>query len=107
MVVMHRAPSGAPVSLYSVYQPAYGHHPRLVARLMAPCFVVQGVVSMFKVTPNPPDTDPASLHEPSDSENHDELVKRALDFYANPAAHAAVIKATPRQLDSMFIVNPQ
>jgi len=27
MVAMHRVPSGAPVSLYPVYQPAYGHHP--------------------------------------------------------------------------------
>jgi hypothetical protein len=62
---------------------------------------------MFKVTPNPPDTDPTSQHEPPDSENPDEVVKRALDFYSNPAVHTAAIKAAPRQLDSMFIVNPQ
>ena len=42
---------------------------------------------MFKVTPNPPDTDPTS---PSDS-----------------IPSAANIMATPRKLCTMFIVNPE
>jgi hypothetical protein len=34
-------------------------------------------------------------------------IRRLVRFYANPAAHIALINATPRQLDSMFSVNPQ
>ncbi|MHC8352105.1 DUF6124 family protein [Pseudomonas sp. RT4P38] len=47
---------------------------------------------MFKVTPNPPDTDPASPYESLDSKKLHE------------AAH---IKATPRTPSTMFIVNPE
>jgi hypothetical protein len=43
---------------------------------------------MFKVTPNPPDTDPASPYE-------------SLDLNLGPN-----IMATPRKPSSMFIVNP-
>jgi hypothetical protein len=43
---------------------------------------------MFKVTPNPPDSDPASPYE-------------SLDL--NPGPH---IMATPRKPGTMFIVNP-
>jgi hypothetical protein len=46
---------------------------------------------MFKVTPNPPDTDPRSSSEDSD----------------DPIPSAADINATPRKLCSMFIVNPE
>ena len=45
---------------------------------------------MFKVTPNPPDSDPASPHE-------------SLDHHLNPGPH---IMATPRTPSTMFIVNP-
>jgi hypothetical protein len=48
---------------------------------------------MFKVTPNPPDTDPTSTSENSDSND--------------PIPSAADINATPRKLCSMFIVNPE
>lgn len=61
---------------------------------------------MKKPTPNPPDADPTAQLETSDPNKHEETVKRALDFYLDPAAHLAVAKATPRQLDDMFIVNP-
>ena len=47
----------------------------------------------FKVTPNPPDTDPTSTSENSDSND--------------PIPSAADINATPRKLCSMFIVNPE
>jgi hypothetical protein len=59
---------------------------------------------MFKVTPNPPDTDPASPCESLDSKKLNEAADRTLDFYLNPAAH---IKATPRTPSTMFIVNPE
>ena len=59
---------------------------------------------MFKVTPNPPDTDPASPHENLDSKKLHEAADRALDHYLNLAAH---IKATPRTPGTMFIVNPE
>ncbi|MHC8401101.1 DUF6124 family protein [Pseudomonas sp. MDT1-17] len=62
---------------------------------------------MFKPTPNPPDADPTSQFESPDSEKHDEAVKRALDFYLDPAAHTAHIKATPRKLTTMYTVNPE
>jgi len=42
---------------------------------------------MFKITPNPPETD-----------------DRVLDDCLNPASH---IKATPRTPNTMFIVNPE
>ena len=46
---------------------------------------------MFKVTPNPPDTDPASPYE-------------SLDHDLNPCPQ---IMATPRKPSTMFIVNPE
>ncbi|MHC8354647.1 DUF6124 family protein [Pseudomonas sp. LB3P81] len=62
---------------------------------------------MPKPTPNPPNPDPSSQVQSTDQEKLDETVKLALDFYANPAAHIALINATPRQLDTMFTVNPE
>ena len=58
---------------------------------------------MFKVTPNPPDTDPASSYENLDSKLH-EANDEGLDFSYNTAAD---INATPRTPGTMFIVNPQ
>ncbi|MDI3270788.1 DUF6124 family protein [Pseudomonas sp. AL03] len=55
---------------------------------------------MFKVTPNPPDTDPASPSENLNSKKLHEAAERALDFHFN-------IKATERKLGRMFIVNPE
>ncbi|VVM71542.1 DUF6124 family protein [Pseudomonas fluorescens] len=59
---------------------------------------------MFKVTPNPPDTDPASPYENLDSKKLHEAAERALDFHLNTPVD---IKATPRTPGTMFIVNPQ
>jgi hypothetical protein len=60
---------------------------------------------MFKVTPNPPETDPASSAESPDSnQSHDEAVN--LDANDHPPSPAD-IKATPRTPCSMFIVNPE
>ena len=61
---------------------------------------------MPKPTPNPPEVDPSSPFESADQAKLDETVKLAFEFFSNPAAHTALIKATPRQLDTMFSVNP-
>ncbi|MCP1495685.1 hypothetical protein J2Y86_000392 [Pseudomonas migulae] len=58
---------------------------------------------MFKVTPNPPDTDPASPYEP-DSKKLNEAAERALDFHFPPASD---LKGTPRTITTMFTVNPE
>ena len=54
---------------------------------------------MFKVTPNPPETDPVSSSENSDSNNPQVPDERI--------ASAGDIQATPRKRCSMFIVNPE
>jgi len=55
---------------------------------------------MFKVTPNPPDTDPASPHESPESKQSHEAAERAFD--PGPG-----IMATTRTPSTMFIVNPE
>jgi hypothetical protein len=50
---------------------------------------------MFKVTPNPPDTDPTSPSIDSDSTSPDRIPS------------AADIRATPRKLCTMFFVNSE
>ena len=59
---------------------------------------------MFKVTPNPPESDPASPNESPDSKQFHEAAERALNHYLNPGAN---IMATPRTPSTMFIVNPE
>jgi hypothetical protein len=54
---------------------------------------------MFKVTPNPPDTDPTSSSVNFDSSTPHELADRI--------PSAADIRATPRKLCTMFFVNPE
>ncbi|WP_339502468.1 DUF6124 family protein [Pseudomonas silesiensis] len=56
---------------------------------------------MFKVTPNPPDTDPASPYE-SDSNKLNEAAESTL---APPST--ADINATPRTPSTLFTVDPQ
>ena len=53
---------------------------------------------MFKVTPNPPDTDPASPYETLDTTEH------ALDYHLKPDVP---IMENPRTPGTMFIVNPE
>ncbi|MBV7550482.1 hypothetical protein KW849_29850 [Pseudomonas sp. PDM26] len=55
---------------------------------------------MFKPTPNPPDSDPASPYESPDSKQLHEAAERALGPGPN-------IMATPRTPGTMFIVNPE
>ena len=44
---------------------------------------------MFKVTPNPPDTDPASPSESIDSKKLHDAAERALNFYLNQIGRAS------------------
>ena len=58
---------------------------------------------MFKVTPNPPDTDPVAPYE-SDSNTLNEAAERALDYHFPSTAD---IKATPRTISTLFTVDPE
>jgi hypothetical protein len=58
---------------------------------------------MFKPTPNPPDTDPASPYEP-DSNKLNEAAERTLDFHFPSTAD---IKAAPRTISTLFCVDPE
>lgn len=58
---------------------------------------------MFKVTPNPPETDPASPYESLDSKKLHEAAERALDHHLGPAD----ILASTSAPEPMFLANPQ
>jgi hypothetical protein len=58
---------------------------------------------MFKVTPNPPETDPASPYESLDSRKLHEAAERALDHYLTPANQ---IMAGGNAAKPMFLANP-
>ncbi|MDR7283282.1 hypothetical protein J2X84_002106 [Pseudomonas corrugata] len=58
---------------------------------------------MFKVTPNPPDTDPASPSESIDSKKLHDDAERALNFYLNPAA---LMNNTPRKPSTIYMISP-
>ncbi|MDR9865914.1 DUF6124 family protein [Pseudomonas baetica] len=59
---------------------------------------------MFKVTPNPPDTDPASPYESPGSKKFHEAAERALDRYLSPAAQ---IMGSTNEPEPMFLANPK
>ncbi|MHC8345075.1 DUF6124 family protein [Pseudomonas sp. RT6P73] len=58
---------------------------------------------MCKVTPNPPDTDPASPYESLDSKKLHEAAERALDHYLNPDALKNPVARKP---STMFMIAP-
>ncbi|VVO15726.1 DUF6124 family protein [Pseudomonas fluorescens] len=58
---------------------------------------------MKKPSPNPPDTDSASLHE-SDANTSNESAERAAYFHVPSIAD---IKATPRTPSTLFTVDPE
>jgi hypothetical protein len=68
---------------------------------------------MFKVTPNPPDTDspdadppdadPASPYETLDPKKLHAAAERALNFYLNPAA---LMNNTPRKPSTIYMIAP-
>ena len=59
---------------------------------------------MFKLTPNPPVTDPASPYESLDSKKLHAAAERALDHYLKPADQ---IMATANEPERMFLANPK
>ena len=68
---------------------------------------------MFKVTPNPPDTDspdtdppdtdPVSPYESLDPKKLHDAAERALNFYLNPAA---LMNNTPRKPSTIYMIAP-
>ncbi|MBX9405933.1 hypothetical protein K5E40_09605 [Pseudomonas baetica] len=58
---------------------------------------------MFKVTPNPPFTDPASPYESPDSKKFHEAAERALDHYLKPADQ---IMAAPYKPNTLYMAHP-
>ncbi|POA48825.1 hypothetical protein C1893_07880 [Pseudomonas sp. MPR-ANC1] len=59
---------------------------------------------MFKVTPNPPQTDPASPYESPDSKKFHEAAERALDHYLKPSDQ---IMASINEPEPMYLANPK
>ncbi|KKA08794.1 hypothetical protein VP02_06255 [Pseudomonas ogarae] len=57
---------------------------------------------MFKVTPNPPNTDSSSPRPKTKSQKHDEVTDRVLDHYLNPKPDKPEAEPAPGQL---FTVN--
>ena len=59
---------------------------------------------MFKPTPNPPPTVPASPYESLDSKKLHDAAERALDHYLLPADR---IMASANQPERMYLANPK
>ncbi|MFJ2485961.1 DUF6124 family protein [Pseudomonas sp. NPDC087639] len=59
---------------------------------------------MFKPTPNPPETDPASPYESPHSKKLHEAAERALDHYLLPASQIMVSTNEPER---MYFANPK
>ncbi|WP_339432704.1 MULTISPECIES: DUF6124 family protein [unclassified Pseudomonas] len=59
---------------------------------------------MFKVTPNPPNPDPASPYESPGSKKFHEAAERALDHYLDPPA--AKVMAAPYAPNRLYMANP-
>lgn len=59
---------------------------------------------MFKVTPNPPETDPTSPYESLDSKRFHEAAERALDHNLKPGSQ---FRASTQQPERMYLANPK
>ena len=57
---------------------------------------------MFKITPNPPETDGVSPYESTDSKKLNNAADRALDYYLKPV----IPKDTPRKPSTIYFVGP-
>jgi hypothetical protein len=53
---------------------------------------------MFKITPNPPETDSTSPHPSRKNKKHDETTKRVLDHYLLPEPEKSEDASKPGQL---------
>jgi hypothetical protein len=66
---------------------------------------------MFKVTPNPPVTEPASITDPASpyecpgSKKFNEAAERALDYHLGPPA--SQIMAAPYRPNRLYMANPK
>ncbi|WPN59467.1 DUF6124 family protein [Pseudomonas sp. P9_31] len=58
---------------------------------------------MFKITPNPPETDDVSPYETPDSKKLNEAADRALDYYLKPV----IPKNTPRKPSTIYHVGAE
>ena len=59
---------------------------------------------MFKVTPNPPDTDPIPYDAALEPQNIKEATERAINFYLNPSA-LKTSKPT-RKTGKIYLIDP-
>ncbi|MHC8387833.1 DUF6124 family protein [Pseudomonas sp. MDT2-39-1] len=57
---------------------------------------------MFKITPNPPETDDVSPYDSTDSKKLNEAADRALDYYLKPV----IPKDSPRKPSTIYFVAP-
>jgi hypothetical protein len=57
---------------------------------------------MFKVTPNPPETDDVSPYETPESKKLNKAADRALDYYLKPV----IPKDTPRKPSTIYFIAP-
>ena len=57
---------------------------------------------MFKITPNPPETDDVSPYDSTDSKKLNEAADRALDYYLKPV----IPKDIPRKPSTIYSVVP-
>ena len=57
---------------------------------------------MFKITPNPPETDDVSPYEAPGSKKLNEAAGRALDYYLKPV----IPKDTPRRPSTLYLIAP-
>ncbi len=109
MVGVRMAPSGAPG--FGDYRSA---NLRIAATLSLSGLGLaasQKLVTMFKLTLNPPIIDPATITHPTspyespDSRKLNEAAERALDHYLGPPK--ARIMAPPYQPNRLYMANPQ
>jgi hypothetical protein len=59
---------------------------------------------MFKVTPNPPDTDPIPYDPALEPQNIKEATSRAINFYLNPQTLKTSIPS--RKTGKIFLIDP-
>lgn len=57
---------------------------------------------MFKITPNPPETDDVSPYETADSKKLNDAADRALDYYLKPV----IPKDAQRKPSTLFLSTP-
>jgi hypothetical protein len=67
-------------------------------------FFAKRVSSMFKITPNPPETDPIPYDAALEPQNIKEATDRAINFYLNPSALKTSIPT--RKTGKIYLIDP-